>query len=603
MTTNTSDPGAQPILMTGQSYFIDLVPGNPRGEFRVIVAEPIIAFGLNIKYIVTSAPIIRGGRSEGIVFAGQTADELAKLYSSIGEEISENFGLDAQLFLATEGGQLISQLKYSDAARAYADTLAGLNELVMLDTLPADYVAAIREASSADDVVVAQMDGKPHYLAASSIEGTPFFVCIAVSRADMLASSRIMLIIAISLFCVVTIITIGFIFVATRPMRVSLAEMDRTMQYIAEGKGDLTTRLDVRGNDEIAAVSTKFNRFMDTLHSMIKGVSESAQAMDETGNDLAQGATLISRDVSSIHKDIDNLNIATDEQIASVAETSSTVDQIAQNIESLARQIEEQTAAVTQVSASVSQMVTNIAEISEDVGRSAAGFAELKTSSADGRASISAVQELIAKLINQSDSLLEANNVIDNIASQTNLLAMNAAIEAAHAGEAGKGFSVVAEEIRKLAEDSSSQSHAIASGLKATIDSIKNIENAANVADGAFASVAAKIDTAVTTAEEASHAIAEQNVNSHQVLKTLKDIEGVAASVKEGAVAMNAGTATILEEIKRLSGISHHVKDCSSSIAKSAGAIGGAVERIVEQSGSNKDAADVLVGITGKFVL
>ena len=603
MTVDNSDPNAQPILMTSQDYFKALVTDNVRGEFRVIVSEPIIAFGLNLKYLVTSAPIISNGRSEGIVFAGQTADELAKLYSGIGDEIASKFGLNAQLFLVTEGGQIISQLKYSSEARTYTDVFAGLNELVMLDALPSDYVSAIRAASGASDVVSAQMDGKMQFLVAAKIEGTPFSVCIAVLRSDMLATTRAMRNVAGILFFVMTIVTIFAMRLVAHSMRASLAKMDGAMQELAQGGGDLTVRLEERGEDEIAAISRSFNKFIAKLNSMIGNVSESSKKMERIGQMLSSSVSEISQEVATINKDIDELNFSVEEQSASVAQTSSTVTQIARNIESLMSQIESQSTSVTQSSAAVQELVSNIGAISQSLSKTAESFDDLKDNAGSGKGSIGAVQELVGKLITQSDSLLEANSVIDNIASQTNLLAMNAAIEAAHAGEAGKGFSVVAEEIRKLAEDSASQSKTIAAGLKATIAAIRNIAEATAAADGAFDTVAGKINAVSALVNEVSLCLNEQSAGSHQVLEALQDIESITAQIRGGSVEMNAGTETILKEISRLISVSRAVQNHSVSIAKAAETINVSLEKIVQTNASNSDAIGVLVDMTGKFVL
>ena len=395
---------------------------------------------------------------------------------------------------------------------------------------------------------------------------------------------------------------IAMVLLWSRTTSSNYVSVARQLDTMLSEEKDLTKRIVVMSVDEIAAIAARVNAFTESLQGMIKNVSDGADSLSIVGDELSNSAAAISGGVSSIHKEIDSLNFAVEEQSASVTETSASIAQIAQNIDSLAGQIENQSSAVTQSSAAVQEMVANVGTISQNVSRAAASLDELKGTAAGGRESINSVQDLVAKLITQSDSLLEANSVIDNIASQTNLLAMNAAIEAAHAGEAGKGFSVVAEEIRKLAEDSASQSRTIAAGLKATIESIRNIADATTTADGAFDTVATRISDVASLASEIDLAMHEQNEGGRQVLEALQDIEGVTVQVRNGAVEMNDGAEIILKEITRLSGVSHDVQERSASIAKAAEAINGVVSEIVENSDANKEAAGVLTGVTGKFI-
>ena len=610
-TTDDSDPNATPLSVVAREYYRPLIADNAAGRFSIMVNEPYIPTGLTDKNIVISVPIIRGGRSVGVVNSAQTSREISVLYNRITADFYDRFGDDARLYLITESDQVVSALRWDAATRSYKDILDGTDEIVYgRGFLDNGLISALSESrASGERVIAAQITGKQRLVVYKTIQGgswiesTPYAIAFAVSESTMLASSRIIVVAGVAMLILIIFIMALAMMLMTRGMILSLHAMNGTMQEIASGGGDLTVHLATHGNDEIAEIASSFNQFVSTLHGMIEKVNSSADKLHARGKQLVASFGDVSSDVSDISRDIENLNFAADEQSASVTETSSTITQIAQNIESLTGQIERQSSAVTESSASVQQMVSNIGAISENITKASGSFDELKADAADGKGSITAVQDLVNKLATQSDSLLEANSVIDNIASQTNLLAMNAAIEAAHAGEAGKGFSVVAEEIRKLAEDSSSQSRTIAAGLKATIDSIRNIAAATTTADGAFDAVATKIGSLTELVSAIDLAMQEQNAGSQQVLEALRDIENVTIQVRDGAVEMNAGTATILKEITRLSGVSQQVQDRAGSIAKAVDAINGSVAAVVESSGANKEAVDVLVDITSKFVL
>ena len=603
-TANDSDPNAAPVIATDRDYFRSLVANNKRGEFKVMVSEPYIPRGLANKTIVTSASVIHNGEGVGVINIDQTTAELSSVYEVLTANFLDRFGKNAHLYLISDGGQLVSSLEYNEEHGAYEETLFNHEEIVSANTLSQDTLATFNSASRMGDVIItASIDGTQVFVATARIEGTPFTLFFAVPQRAILSSSYTIIALSIGSFVLIAVLLISIIFAITGPMVRALITMRNTMHEIAQGGGDLTVHVDVSGNDEIADIGDCFNKFVSSLHGMISSVSDSAKSMNDIGHKLSKNADDISGDVSTINKDIENLRSAADEQNASVNETSATIAQIAQNIDSLTHQIESQSSAVTESSAAVSQMVANIGSISGNISKETGSFAELRSAADNGKTGIKAVQDLVDKLTAQSDSLLQANSVIDNIAAQTNLLAMNAAIEAAHAGESGKGFSVVASEIRKLAEDSARQSKAIAVGLKATIDSIKNIATATTTADGAFNAVVSKIDGIVTLAEEIDHAMIEQNEGGHQVLEALRDIDNVTVQIRDGAVEMNAGAEIILKEMSRLSSLSLQVQDRSASIARASEAIGSAVGEIVTNSETNKDAADVLVGITGKFVL
>ncbi len=603
-TEDDSDPNAKPISVADRDYFRNLVSSSSSGKSQVLVSDAYIIRGQSEKNILTTASVIKDGKPVGVVNVAQTASELSNVYSTMVDDFKEIFGIHGILYVISDAKQVVSKLEYDGRLQAYNDAVLGSPETVSELTLGQEILQGMSlSAASEGSVVHSVVNGQDLMFICKKVWGTPFSLYLSVPSSYMLSAANRILYISIATIVVVALVLFISMFVLSKLISSSLEITEKTLRDISEGAGDLSVRIDVLGNDESADAAKAFNKFIGTLNNMIRRISDSATSMSDVAKNLEDNSREISSDVSAITTSIEDMNFAVEEQSASVTETSATITQITHNIESLTNQIENQSSAVTESSAAIQEMVSNINSISANLGKASGSFEELRRDSVDGKTSINNMQELVNKLSSQSESLLEANGVIESIASQTNLLAMNAAIEAAHAGEAGKGFSVVAEEIRKLAEDSAAQSKTIANGLKEAVTSIKNIVEASMIADKSFDSVASKIDSITGLVSEINLSMSEQNEGSKQVLEALEDIQNVTVQIRDGAVEMNTGTEVILKEMNRLSAVSQQVQERSGAIANATEAINGAVEKISQNTVINKDAIDTLVEITGKFKL
>ena len=546
------------------------------------------------------------GRTQGLLAITINGKTLETALDNLAAEVAGSLGTDATIILVSSSGALVSVHTFDKASSAYMERFLSQQKEFGLDALSPGLAAAIQKVNLSTKGVTAYTSGsdrKQNHIATSEISGTGYRLYVSVPDAKLFSTlsdieNSIFVIVLITLIIVLLVsIALG------KQIAKPLMKTSQMLKDIAEGSGDLTYRLALSGNDETAEVGTSFNKFIDTLHKMILQIKKEATNMDSVSGDMQERSLLIKTDIEAITNNVSDLNFQTEEQGASVTETSSTIHQIAKNIESLSQQIEGQSASVTESSAAIQQMVSNINSISGNLDRAGGGFENLLVASNNGRDSMQNVIELVKDVSSQSEHLLETNEIIDSIASQTNLLAMNAAIEAAHAGDAGKGFSVVSDEIRKLAESSSEQSKIIEGELKKVVTTISTIVDASAKADDAFGTVAKQINEANGLIQEIRLAMKEQSEGSQQVLEALDDIQNITIQIRDGSLEMNQGASMILKEMARLEDISLKVQKSTQDIARSSDVIGQAIEEIIAVTGKNSEGIKSLNTITGRFKL
>lgn len=366
---------------------------------------------------------------------------------------------------------------------------------------------------------------------------------------------------------------------------------DRIAQLTSREATDLTAKATIINFNAIGDLADGFNRYTESLCGMVEEINQSMSSLELTTGRLSAGSGSLQLAVDEIASAVNGIGQVVIQEVSSVESASASISQISHNIDDLDNIINEQAAMVTQSSAGIEELISNIQSVSSNVDQVQSYYTKLQESASTGRRKINEANGLISKVAQMSSLLADANKVIAAIAAQTNLLAMNAAIEAAHAGSAGAGFSVVADEIRGLAEKSAVQSKDVGHHLREVKNSIDQAVTASAAAELGFSEVNTLIDTVSRYEDEIRNALREQTIGSQQVLEALTAMNRVSETVKSEASEMASGTRSIVDNMRQLNELSTRIKNEMSVINRDIGHMTGIFSDILGLVNAN--ASDI----------
>jgi len=362
----------------------------------------------------------------------------------------------------------------------------------------------------------------------------------------------------------------------------SIIAMERNIAMLKEG--DLSERATVKSRDEIGMLARNLNLFLDGLSLSlfrIKGISNSNL---EVKSRLIDAATEATSSAAQIESNTRSIGAQMKNFDSRIAESASSVGKIIGSIARLNEQIEGQSSMVEEASASVTEMLSSLENMSRVTERDRASAEELVQVSERGRRVFETAFAKIGEIPQNIGTIREMAAVIQNIASQTDLLAMNAAIEAAHAGESGRGFAVVADEIRKLAEVSTASSRDISESIEAIVSKIDEVTAANTDTSRAFAAIDDKIGDVSKSIAEIFASIGEIQIGSKQILQAMVDLQERSLRVKDGSSAMDLGSTEIQRMMDDLTRISTEITYNISEITAGIVDIGTSIRSVAEFS-------------------
>jgi len=365
--------------------------------------------------------------------------------------------------------------------------------------------------------------------------------------------------------------------------------------------GDLTKRLPEDSKDEVGQASRSYNQSMGEFSKMIASIKNKAGELSDIGTNLASNMTQTAAAMNQIAANIQSVKGRVLNQSASVTETNATMEQVTSNINKLSTQVDRQTGAVSQASSGVEEMIANIQSVTATLMKNVQNVKELQEASETGKHSLQEVVTDIQDIARESEGLMEINSVMQNIASQTNLLSMNAAIEAAHAGESGRGFAVVADEIRKLAESSSDQSKTIGIVLKKIKESMDKITRSTDNVLNKFEAIDQSVKTVAEQEEAIRKAMEEQNTGSKQVLSATAQVGEVTKAVSGSSVEMLEGSKEVIHESKNLEKATQEITNGINEMAAGAEQVNNAVNTVNDLTGRTKENISSLVKSVSGF--
>ncbi len=397
--------------------------------------------------------------------------------------------------------------------------------------------------------------------------------------------------VVIMIICVVVII-----FVFSTSITHSIRNFIKSLRdiFVEDGSLDLTHSIKINRKDEIGELSKYFNIFMDKLKNITEDVKNTITKSKEVSETLSVDSEQTVRNVENISENTQQIEDSISSLDNNIEQSITSIASILINVNNLTEKIDTQSQTMEQSSASIEKMINSISQIAEVTESERKSTEMLVEITEKGGEKVKITNKYIQEISTYADDMLKMIDIINNISNQTNLLAMNASIEAAHAGSAGSGFGVVADEIRNLAENTGANAKNIANTLKNTINHIQLAKEASEENGKAFEQINTEVKEVADAFFEILSNVNDVRSDGNDVLKSVDSLTNITKEVDNNADKIQSRVESINNFMKNIREISHHTREEVVNITTKIRELDGVASHISKLGIENNTTIDVL---------
>lgn len=387
---------------------------------------------------------------------------------------------------------------------------------------------------------------------------------------------------------IVVFVTAGVYLVLRPQLIVPLRQVEARLLAISGEEADLRERIGAKGNDEIARIAGAFDRFSEKLRKNLASIQSRTETILRNAVEAARNSTDAHGQIKANAQTVQQVRQDMDELDRALQGSAEAVASITDSITGLNDSVHRQSDALTDALAAVEELDASIRSLESIAREKKDTTDQLVTLAHEAGSRVEDSVGAISQVESSTEDMIEMIDIINNVAARTNLLAMNAAIEAAHAGEYGRGFAVVASEIRNLSELSAENATKINSNLKRDISRIHETAEINRTTRDVFDRIVATVGEVAQAMSAILASLDEQSLASREIVKAVTEIREVTEVVQEKSVNINSDAASINDTVESLARASRQTNEQMQTVGSRIETINTAMDAVQRSVGENR---------------